>query len=43
MFFIVEEGGRLGLAFYICYLITFEVHAVNSSYKEDNYINFKKL
>nr|YP_010049560.1 hypothetical protein J6674_mgp24 [Strombidium cf. sulcatum]QPL15965.1 hypothetical protein [Strombidium cf. sulcatum] len=43
MFFMVEEGGRLGLAFYICYLIIFEVHAVNSSYCEDNYISKKRL
>ncbi len=42
MFFMVEEGGRLGLAFYICYLIIFEVHAVNSSYCEDNYFISKK-
>jgi hypothetical protein len=25
------------LAFYICYLITYEVHSVNCSYVEDNY------
>lgn len=38
IFFILEEILRLGLGFYICYLIVFEVHAVNSSYVEDNYI-----
>jgi hypothetical protein len=27
----------LSLGFYICYLIIFEVHSVNSSYVEDNY------
>lgn len=37
IFFIVEEILRLSLGFYICYLIVFEVHAVNSSYLEDNY------
>lgn len=41
IFFIVEEIGRLLLAFYICYLILFEVHAVNCSYKEDRFF-FKK-
>lgn len=35
IFFILEEILRLSLAFYICYLITFEVHAVNASYTED--------
>jgi hypothetical protein len=38
----LEEAARLALAFYICYLIIFEVHAVNCSYKEDNFIFFKK-
>lgn len=37
IFFILEEILRLSLAFYICYLIIFEVHAVNCSYLEDNY------
>jgi hypothetical protein len=37
IFFILEEILRLSLAFYICYLITFEVHSVNCSYIEDNY------
>lgn len=37
IFFILEEILRLSLAFYICYLIIFEVHAVNSSYLEDSY------
>lgn len=40
--FTIEEAGRLGLAFYISYLITFEVHAVGSSYKEDNYLTYKR-
>lgn len=37
IFFILEEVLRLSLAFYICYLIIFEVHSVNCSYTEDNY------
>lgn len=37
IFFILEEILRLSLAFYICYLIIFEVHAVNCSYVEDKY------
>ena len=40
--FMLEEAARLGLAFYICYLIIFEVHAVNCSYKEDNFFFSKK-
>lgn len=43
LFFTVEEIARLGLAFYICYLIIFEVHSVNCSYKEDNYLSLKRL
>lgn len=38
IFFILEELLRISLAFYICYLIIFEVHSVNCSYVEDNYI-----
>jgi hypothetical protein len=41
-FFMLEEAARLGLAFYVCYLITFEVHSVNCSYKEDNFMFDKK-
>ncbi len=37
IFFILEEILRLSLAFYICYLIIFEVHSVNCSYSEDSY------
>jgi hypothetical protein len=33
---------RISLAFYICYLIIFEVHSVNCSYLEDtSFSNFK--
>lgn len=42
IFFILEEILRLSLAFYICYLIVFEVHSVNCSYSEDIFFNFKK-
>jgi hypothetical protein len=41
--FILEEILRLSLAFYICYLIVFEVHAVNCSYLEDNYFIKKRF
>lgn len=43
IFFILEEILRLSLAFYICYLITFEVHAVNYSYSEDSYFYKTRL
>lgn len=42
VFFIAELAARLGLAFYIFYLIIFEVHAVNCSYREDTYMNTKR-
>jgi hypothetical protein len=42
VFFMAEEGARLALAFYITFLIIFEIHAVNCSYKEDNYFNTKR-
>lgn len=41
LFFIIEEVLRLSLAFYISYLIVFDVHAVNNSYVED-YFFIKK-
>jgi hypothetical protein len=37
IFYSLEEILRIALAFYICYLIAFEVHSVNCSYLEDNY------
>jgi len=43
VFFIAELAARLGLAFYITYLIIFEVHAVNCSYREDTFMNMKKF
>ena len=41
-FFILEELFRVSLAFYIFYLIIFEVHAVNLSYFEDKFYHFKR-
>jgi hypothetical protein len=38
----VDEVVRVILASYIIFLIIFEVHAVNRSYTEDNYINTKR-
>ena len=40
-FFAIEECLRVTLAFYLTYLIIFEVQAVNRSYVEDTYL-FKK-
>lgn len=40
--FILEEIFRLSLAFYIFYLIIFEVHSVNVSYNEDAFVINKK-
>jgi len=40
--FILEEILRICLGFYICYLIIFEVHSVNFSYLEDNYIQISR-
>lgn len=42
LIFLLEEAGRLVLGFYICFLIIFEMHSVNCSYREDLYFNFKK-
>ena len=42
LFFILEETFRVSLALYIFYLIIFEVHSVNISYSEDNFINSKR-
>ena len=43
MFFIVEEAARLSLAFYVCYLIVYEVHLVNVSYREDLFLYKKRV
>jgi hypothetical protein len=42
LFFIVEETARLSLAFYISFLIIFEVHSVNCSYREETFLEEKK-
>jgi hypothetical protein len=41
LFFSIKETLRVLLAFYVTYLIIFEVQAVNRSYVEDTYL-FKK-
>jgi len=38
-----ELAARLGLAFYILYLILFEVHSVNCSYVEDTFLKNKRF
>lgn len=43
LFFILEEIFRILLAFYIVYLIIFDVHAVNCSYLEDTFFLNKRL
>jgi hypothetical protein len=40
--FMIEEAGKVFLGFFISFLIIFEMHSVNCSYKEDLYINTKK-
>lgn len=42
LFYTVELTARFGLAFYVIYLVLFEIYGVNCSYKEDNYFNMKK-
>jgi hypothetical protein len=42
IFFILEEILRLSLGFYICYLIVFEVHAVNASYSEEAFFTWTR-
>lgn len=40
--FILEEIARVALAFYVTYLLMFEINAVNRSYLEDTYLNTKR-
>ena len=40
--FMLEEAGKLFLGFFIAFLIIFEMHSVNCSYREDLYVNAKK-
>ena len=42
MFYTLELIARFGLAFYVIYLVLFEIYGVNCSYKEDNYFLTKK-
>lgn len=42
-FLMAELAARLGLAFYILYLILFEVHSVNCSYVEDTFFKNKRF
>lgn len=42
LFYTVELTARFGLAFYVIYLVLFEIYGVNCSYKEDTYFNIKK-
>jgi hypothetical protein len=42
VFFILEEIARVALAFYVTYLILFEIHAINRSYVEDTYFGTKR-
>jgi len=37
IFFALEAAGRALLAFFIFYLVIFEMHAINRSYTEDTY------
>jgi hypothetical protein len=39
IFFILEAAGRALLAFFIVYLIIFEMQSINRSYTEDSFIN----
>ena len=43
LFYTVELTARFGLAFYVIYLVLFEIYGVNCSYKEDHYFSSKKL
>lgn len=42
LFYTVELVARFGLAFYVIYLVLFEIYGVNCSFKEDYYFFFKK-
>jgi hypothetical protein len=43
LFYTVELTTRFVLAFYVIYLVLFEIYGVNCSYKEDHYFGDKKL
>lgn len=42
LFYTLELIARFGLAFYVIYLIIFEIYGVNCSFKEDSYISLKR-
>jgi hypothetical protein len=42
LFYTVELTARFGLAFYVIYLVLFEIYGVNCAYREDNFFNSKK-
>lgn len=42
LFYTVELIARFILAFYVIYLVLFEIYGVNCSYKEDTYFNKKR-
>ena len=42
LFYTVELTARFGLAFYVIYLVLFEIYGVNCSYKEDFFFSLKK-
>jgi hypothetical protein len=43
LFYTVELIARFLLAFYVIYLVLFEIYGVNCFYKEDKYFIIKKL
>ena len=42
LFYTVELTARFGLAFYVIYLVLFEIYGVNCSFKEDSYFLSKR-
>ena len=42
LFYTVELTARFGLAFYVIYLVLFEIYGVNCSYREDDYLSTKR-
>lgn len=42
LFYTVELIARFGLAFYVIYLVLFEIYGVNCSYREDSYFSLKR-
>ena len=42
LFYTVELIARFWLAFYVIYLVLFEIYGVNCSYREDSYFSLKR-